>query len=52
MHVEFGYKMRSKKTSLQEVLHADEGIILKWILKKFDGVWTGLIWLRIGIDRG
>jgi hypothetical protein len=25
------------------------GIILKWILKKWDeGAWTGLIWLRIG----
>jgi len=24
-------------------------IILKWFFKKWDGVWTGLIWLRIGI---
>ena len=26
-----------------------DGIILKWIFKKWDGnVWTGLLWLRIG----
>jgi hypothetical protein len=24
--------------------------LLKWVLKRYDGVvWTGLIWLRIGI---
>jgi hypothetical protein len=23
-------------------------IILKWIFRKWDGAWTGLIWLRIG----
>jgi hypothetical protein len=28
-------------------------IILKWILKKWDGeAWTGLIWLRIGTVGG
>jgi hypothetical protein len=29
-------------------------IILKWDFKKYDGlgVWTGLIWLRIGIGCG
>jgi len=26
--------------------------ILKWIFKQWDGVWTGLIWLRIGTDGG
>jgi hypothetical protein len=29
------------------------GIMLKWILKKYDGrVWIGLIWLRIGTNGG
>jgi hypothetical protein len=28
-------------------------IILKWILKKWDGeAWTGLIWLRVGTGGG
>jgi hypothetical protein len=31
-----------------EELGADGSIILKWILKKRDGAWNGLIWLRIG----
>jgi hypothetical protein len=26
----------------------DGRIILKWIFMKWDGAWTGLIWLRIG----
>jgi hypothetical protein len=26
-------------------------IILKWILRMWDGEWTGLIWLRIGTDE-
>jgi hypothetical protein len=26
----------------------DEGIILKWIFKTWDGAWTSLSWLRIG----
>jgi hypothetical protein len=27
--------------------------ILKWIIKKYDGVvWTGSIWLRIGTSGG
>jgi hypothetical protein len=26
----------------------DGRITLKWILKKWDGAWTGLSWLRIG----
>jgi len=25
---------------------------LKWICKKWDGAWTGLIWLRIGTGGG
>jgi hypothetical protein len=27
----------------------DGMIILNWIFKKWDGAWTGLSWLRIGI---
>jgi hypothetical protein len=27
-------------------------IILKWVFKKWDGEWTGLVWLRIGTSVG
>jgi len=31
----------------------DGRIILRWILRKWDvGVWSGLIWLRIGTGGG
>jgi hypothetical protein len=30
----------------------DGMIILKWILKIWDGAWTGLSWLRIGTGGG
>jgi hypothetical protein len=36
-----------------ENLSKDGMIILKWILGKLDGkMWTGCIWLRIGICCG
>jgi hypothetical protein len=30
----------------------DGRIILKWIIKEWDGAWTGLMWLRIGTVGG
>ena len=35
-----------------EDLGIDEGIILIWILKKWDGARTGLTWLRIETGVG
>ena len=30
----------------------DGRIVLKYIFKKRDGIWTGLIWLRTGTGGG
>jgi hypothetical protein len=35
-----------------EGLHVDGSIILKQTLKKYDGYWTGLIWVRAGTSGG
>jgi hypothetical protein len=33
-----------------EDIGVDGQLILRWIFRKWDGAWTGLIWLRIGIS--
>ena len=39
----------SKSFNLKSYLNVDRRIILKLILKKWDGgKWSGLIWLRLG----
>jgi len=30
----------------------DGKIILEWMVKRWDGAWTALIWLRIGTGGG
>jgi len=32
--------------------NVDGWVILKWIFKKWDGAWIGLIWLRIETGVG
>ena len=48
MHTGFWWGGLSVRGHLED-LGVDERIILKWILKKWDGeAWTVLIWLGIG----
>jgi len=42
-----------RESDLLEYPGVGGGIILKWIFRKWSvGVWTGLIWLRIGTGSG
>jgi hypothetical protein len=41
-----------RKGDLLEDRGVDGRIILKWIFEMDAGVWTGLIWLRIGTGGG
>jgi hypothetical protein len=46
MHTEFWWRKRKKRDYVEDT-RVDIRIILKWILRKYDGKqWTSLIWLR------
>jgi hypothetical protein len=51
MHIGFWWESQ-KETDHQEDQDVGGCIILKWFLERQDGVWTGLIWLRIGTSEG
>jgi len=47
VHTGFWWENPRERDRL-EYSGVDGSMILKWIFKKGDGVWTGLIWLRRG----
>jgi len=49
VHTEFWWGNLGKKDHLENP-DIRGRIILKWTLRKWDGAWTGLIWLRIQTD--
>ena len=52
LYTEFWWGNLMERDHLQEA-DIDWGIILRWILRKWDvGAWTGSIWLRIGTGGG
>jgi hypothetical protein len=51
MHTEIWWRNLRERDPLED-LSVEGSIIFKWICKKWDGAWTGLIWLRIGIGVG
>ena len=43
---------RPEEKKFTEDPKVDGRIILRWIFRKLDEAWTGLIWLVIGTDGG
>jgi len=43
---------KREQTDHLKDLDVDGKIILKWIFKKSNGAWTGLIWFRVGRGSG
>jgi hypothetical protein len=51
VHIGFWWGEMRERDHLED-LSVSGRIILKWIFKKWDGAWAGLIWLRIGTAGG
>jgi len=47
MHTGFWQGTLREKDHLENP-NVDGRIILRWIFRKWEGAWNGLIWLRIG----
>jgi hypothetical protein len=45
LHIGFWWENLRERDHLEDP-GVDERIILRWIFWKWDGMWTGLIWLR------